>query len=126
MGRLSRDKGARFERAVATALALIYPTARRGLGQARSAAEVPDVDVPGLWPECKRANRTNPRAALAQAIEASSSSGRMPIAICRDDRSEPFAMLRFTDLLTLLAQIEHAQIDPTAYAKALAAVRADR
>lgn len=126
MGRKSRDKGARFERAVASAFALIYPGARRGLGQARSAKEVPDVDAPGLWVECKRAIRTNPRAALAQALEASKGSGRTSIAVCRDDRAEPFAVLRLEDLLRLLARAERVDLEIDPFVLALDAVSADR
>lgn len=102
-----RRKGHGFEREVARAFSLALGVAiKRGLGQARGSSEVPDVDVPGFHIECKRAIRTNPRAALAQAIEASQGSARTPIAICRDDRSAPFAVLRFEDLLVLLARAE--------------------
>jgi hypothetical protein len=126
MGRKSREKGARFERAVAAALVLVYPEARRGLGQARSAKEVPDVDARGLWPECKRQIRPNPFRALEQAIEASNGSGRTPIAICRSDHGEATATLRFVDLLALLACVEGALLDPVALEKVLDAVNADR
>jgi hypothetical protein len=68
-----RRKGAAFERHVAALFRAIgYPEARRGLGQARAASEVPDVDgtpwwveakcgahwtVPGAWRQARKARR---------------------------------------------------------------------
>lgn len=125
MGSKSRRKGSRFERAVSHAFALIWPETKRGLGQARSGGEVPDVNAPGLWVECKRMIRTNPRAALAQAIEASKGSGRTPIAVCRDNRSEAFAVLRFADLLSLVARAERVSFEIDPLVTALEEVNAD-
>jgi hypothetical protein len=122
---MSRRKGSRFERAVSHAVALIWPETKRGLGQARSGGEVPDVNAPGLWIECKRAIRTNPRAALAQAIEASKLSGRTPIAVCRDNRERAFVVLRFEDFLRLLARAERVGLEVDPFASALEDVNAD-
>lgn len=83
--RRSKAKGKTGEREVVHFLRAVWPSAKRGLGQARSAGEVPDVDVPGWWVEVKRKHRTVPRSALAQAVAASGGSGRIPVAICRDD-----------------------------------------
>lgn len=105
MGAMERRKGARFEKEIAQAFRAVgYAGAKRGLGQARAANEVPDVDAhPRLWPELKRHRRTNPRAALAQAVEAAASSGRLPVAICRDDGEDATVTLRFVDFLELFA-----------------------
>jgi hypothetical protein len=104
MGASQRRKGGRFERAVAAAFRVVFPGAKRGLGQARAGGEVPDVDVPGFWPEAKAHRLTNPRAALAQAIAAAGSSGRVPIAVCKDDGMEPLVHLRLEDFVALLAE----------------------
>jgi hypothetical protein len=108
MGVRSRRKGARFEQEVARAFRAVgFGGARRGLGQARSASEVPDVDVdaePRLWPELKRGRLTSPRAALAQATEAAAQSGRVPVAICRDDGGDAFVTLTLVDFLALYAR----------------------
>jgi hypothetical protein len=53
MGKKSRDKGASYEREIANLFKTVYPDAKRGIGQARSASEVPDVDGTPFWVECK-------------------------------------------------------------------------
>ncbi|HYF56281.1 MAG TPA: restriction endonuclease [Salinarimonas sp.] len=104
MGRAQRVKGHSFERWVANFFkALGYADAKRGIGQARSAGEVADVEgVPGIWVECKRGKRTHPREALEQAIEAGGHTGRMPVAICKDDRGPVTATMLLGDFAWLL------------------------
>ncbi len=112
MGRLSRQKGKKWEREVARrfreALGLPADVVKRGLGQARSAGEVPDVDgVPGYWPECKNTDRKHhdPHGALAQAstaVQESSDPSRVPVAICKVDRSPPTATMYLDDLVDLV------------------------
>ena len=102
---MEREKGATWERRVANLFAAAgWDGSKRGLGQARSAHEVPDVDVPTLWPECKRGRVTNPRGALQQAIEASEAAGtgRIPVAITRDDGGVGLVTLRLDDFLALV------------------------
>ena len=72
---------------------------RRG-AQARGGAEAPDVDVPGMWVECKHGKKVNLRAALTQAI-GDAALGRVPVAVCKDDRAEPVVVMRLADFLTL-------------------------
>lgn len=87
MSAMQRRKGAAWERELAAYLRANGVDAQRGIGQARSASEVPDVDVDGWWVEAKRHARTNPKAALAQAISDSDAhgEGRVPVAVCRDN-----------------------------------------
>jgi hypothetical protein len=84
---MQRRKGAQWERELALYLRSQGLPAKRGIGQARSASEVPDVDLPGWWVEAKRHARTNPKAALAQACadSAEHGGGRVPVAVCRDN-----------------------------------------
>mgnify|MGYP007082287255 CR=1 FL=1 len=65
---MQRRKGAGWERELAAHLRSEGIEAQRGIGQARRSSEVPDVDVDGWWIEAKRHQRTNPKAALQQAI----------------------------------------------------------
>lgn len=109
MGRMQRVKGQVFERLIARALKQVFPEAKRGIGQARSSSEVADVEVPLIWPECKHGKLPNVRAALAQAIEAAAKSGRIPVAVIRDNARDPFVVLRFGDFLHLLAALNVAQ-----------------
>lgn len=108
MGMMSRRKGKKGERATATEIRVALPhwaeQIRRGW-QARLGSDAPDVIVPGYWFEVKTGKKPNPRAALEQAITESRERG-VPIAVIRDDRKEPFAVLRWKDLLYLIAAVE--------------------
>lgn len=75
---------------------------RRGL-QYRCGEEVADVDCPVFWPELKRGKKPNVRAALRQAL-AAAPKGRVPVAVIRDDRQEPFVALLLEDFLDFVAE----------------------
>ncbi len=80
------------------------PTAdvRRGF-QYRSGAEVPDVDAAPFWVESKRGRKPNVRAALRQ-VTSEAAPGRIPLAVIRDDRAEPFVALSLEDFLDLVSE----------------------
>ncbi len=105
MSKSQRTKGAAWERAVRDFFIEAMPgaTVRRGLGQARSGGEVADVDCPVFWVECKVGKMPNPRAALEQAKEAAA-PGRIPIAVVKDDRHEPFVCLALDDFLDFVKE----------------------
>lgn len=102
-GRRSRNKGASFERRVAAMFKLVWPDALRGIGQARSASEVPDVDGTPLWVECKK-RKGNPDipAALKQARAAT--DGRPVVAVTAKDFEEPLVTMYLVDWLAFLHQ----------------------
>lgn len=112
-GRASRVKGHNFERDVVhlfrAALGLDDKQVKRGLSQPRGGtAEEPDVVVPDhvpLWIECKVGKLTNPRAALKQARKALTDRKieKIPVAVCKDDRTEPVAMLPLAAFAALVA-----------------------
>jgi hypothetical protein len=108
-GRGSRNKGASFEREIARELRAVWPEAVRGLGQARAADEVPDVDVPGWWIECKRMRECRPQAALRQAEKAAIGSGRIPVAITRDDRDRTVVTLNLEDWIALVERADYGR-----------------
>lgn len=103
-GAHSRRKGAGFERELVQRFRAVMPDAsiRRGL-QYRTGEEAPDVDCPVFWPEAKRGKQPNVRGALRQATNAAP-PGRIPIAIIRDDRAEPFVALSLDDFLEFVAE----------------------
>lgn len=82
-GRRSRQKGAAFERLIANMLKVLWPEAKRGLGQARSGGEVADAEGTPWWVEAKRWKRCNIQAAYKQAMEAT--DGRPALVITKDD-----------------------------------------
>lgn len=107
MGRAQRQKGKRGERATAAELRAALPyladKIRRGW-QAREGDDDPDVILPGFWVENKSGKQPNVRAALKQAVEDSKGRG-VPLAVIRDDRKEPFCLMRWSDMLELLKKV---------------------
>lgn len=103
-GAHSRRKGADFERAMVHRFREAMPGAqvRRGF-QARGGEEMADIDCPVFWPELKRGKKPNVRAALLQA-RSQAPKGRIPLAVMRDDRSEPFVCLQLDDFLELVSE----------------------
>lgn len=105
MGKLSWDKGKRWEREVARRMAAIFGDehVRRGL-QYRDGSECPDVIAPGMWLECKVGRLTNPRAALRQAMQDSEGKGLLPVAVCKDDGDPAHVTMDFEDFCDLLTE----------------------
>jgi len=113
-GLMSRRKGRKGEQQTATeireALPELADQIKRGW-QSRFGCDDPDVcGLPGIWLEVKKGKQPNPRAALKQATEESiratpkPKQPPIPVAVIRDDRKEPFACMRWPDLLELIAE----------------------
>ena len=103
-GLMSRRKGAAWERELVLRFREAMPGAQVHRGfQSRSGEEAADVDCPVFWVEAKRGKKPNVRGALQQAIEAAP-KGRIPLAVIRDDRAAPFAVLQFDDFLDLVRE----------------------
>lgn len=92
-GRRSRNKGSAYERNRAEFCRQVWPNARRGLGQARNAGEVCDVEESPYWIETKKHKRVSIQAAIEQAVKAT--DGRPVVVMSKDDRGR--------DLVTMLA-----------------------
>lgn len=105
-GRKSRNKGATFERWLANVLKRIWPGAKRGIGQTRSAGEVADVEGTDYWVEAKRHKRCNIRAAWRQACEAT--DGRPVLVVTKDDFAEPLVTMSLDRYLLLEAMNQGA------------------
>lgn len=99
MGRMSRTKGQAFERLIANELKVIWPEARRGIGQARSAKEVPDVDGCPAWIECKHQIRVNICAAMEQAEAAT--DGRPCVVVSRNNSGPILVTMKLEDWMRL-------------------------
>ncbi len=95
MGRMQRDKGANYERELANELKPFFPSSRRGIGQARSASEVSDVEGTPFWIEAKRGKQPNVRAAFRQAQAAT--DGRPVLVVIRDDNQPAFVSMLLDD-----------------------------
>ena len=118
--RHARRKGKSFEREVANAFKKVYPNARRGLGQARAAGEVPDVALAGpFWIECKAHKRPNIIHALEQAegaleehlAERPGKGPSVPMAVTKADRTVPMVTLYLDAFLELLMALKDLGAD---------------
>lgn len=105
MSKMQRTKGASYERVLAKRFQYIYPGARRGIGQARSAKEVPDVDGTPWWVEAKHQKCPNLWAALSQAEEATDQ--RVPLVVARRNGGAEVAVMRLEAFLVILAELEN-------------------
>jgi len=105
VGKMQRDKGARFEREVAKIFREALPgcDAKRGLQTRGGAAEVPDVQAGPFAIECKVGKKPPVRFALDTAVEHCP-RGCYPMAIIKEDRRQPFAVMPLDDLLEILTE----------------------
>ena len=104
MSKSQRTKGHSFERQTAIAMRAIYPEAKRGLQSRGGTGEAPDVDGTPWFIECKVGAKPPHRRAWEQARDAS--DGRVPVAVIKQDRAETLAILEFSALLELWAELE--------------------
>lgn len=102
MSKLSRTKGAKFEREVAIDLREIWPDAKRGLQSRGGGAEVADVIGVPFHVECKHGVQPSPRAALYQAQR--DTQGLPPVAIIKDNGCKAFVVLPYSDWLQLVRE----------------------
>lgn len=93
-GKMSRNKGANFERETANALnaRLGREVFARNLEQARSGGYDLSNDV-GLAPECKRVEKPQFTAWIAQAQRQAKESDRLPVLIWRQNRQKSSYMV---------------------------------
>jgi len=125
-GRLARAKGKSFERAVAIDFRAVFPNARRTLTQQRDSGEEPDINIPGWWVEAKAHKRVTIRKAFEQAVDEiqRARSTAKPVAVTKDNGTEPLATLRLSDFIELLrqAQLGASDVSNAAHLAAVDAV----
>jgi len=106
---MKRRKGSAYEREVAHLLQVLWPEARRGIGQSRAAGEVPDVDGTPYWVEAKHhASAPNVHAAYAQAVAAQAGKlTRRPVLVVsrKTGDGQDLATLPLRELLLLLEAV---------------------
>lgn len=87
-------------------LAELFPSAKRGIGQARSGGDSADVEGLPFWVEVKRTEREAPRAALRQAI--ADTDGRPPVVFTRPNRGPWMVCMLAEDWMTLVDEASAA------------------
>lgn len=101
----SRAKGHNFERKVAADLREVMPgcDAKRGWQSRGGGKEEADVEIPNVHVECKHGKKPNLRAAYEQA--ANDTRGRIPVAVCKDNRRPPLVVIGYEDWLAMMGQL---------------------
>ena len=112
-GLMSRNKGKDFERTIAKAFRMLYPTAKRTLTQQRDSGEAPDVEIPDWWLECKAHKVVSIRKAFEQAVdEVTRANSRLkPAAVTKDNGKEVLVTIQLTTFLDLLKELEASRAD---------------
>lgn len=107
LGRRSKTKGADFERLIAKRFQAVYADAKRGIGQARSAKEVSDVDGTPWWVECKHRKDVSVPAALRQARK--DGDGRPVVVVWRQSAKHAIhATLDVNTFIRAFAKVDAA------------------
>ena len=98
MGKMSRDKGARFERLLASKLRDYGFDARRTAQHSGANGFAPDVvGLPGIHIEAKHVERLNLYDAMAQAISDSAGTENLPAVFHKRNHCDILVTMRFDD-----------------------------
>jgi|TARA_A100001518_G_C1210626_1_gene53203 hypothetical protein len=110
MGRMSRTKGAAYEREIANHFRDFYGRSecRRGIQTRSGGKEAADVldAIPGCHLELKRVERLNLSAAMKQAVDDSQSQDLIPVVVSRKSREESLVTIRLSDLEAFVRAVE--------------------
>lgn len=109
MGKMSRDKGARFERRIAHLLRDYGFEAERGC-QHSGGKDSPDVkhNIDGVHLELKNVEALNIWKALEQS-ERDAGEGEMPTVVFKRNRSRIYVALGFEDWIELIKAWKEAK-----------------
>lgn len=105
MGKMSREKGKRFEREVANWLKGYGFNCRRGQQYCGSNGDADVVGLPGIHIECKHVERLNIYDAMAQAI-SDAKENEKPIVIMRKNNCEKLVVMRAEDWIEQYREAE--------------------
>ena len=94
----SRSKGARGERELANILKAHGYEARRGQQFSGANGDADVVGLPGYHIECKRTERLNLSAAMAQSVR-DARDGETPVVVHKKNREEWLITMRLEDWL---------------------------
>ncbi len=101
MGKMQRDKGARFERLIASKLKDYgFKDARRTAQYCGNTGDASDViGLPTIHIECKAQEKMQLYDWMAQAIHDSAKSGKMPAVIHKKNNHDILVTMRFDDFM---------------------------
>ena len=103
MGKMSRDKGKRYERELATMIRKFgYKDARRTSQYCGNSGDASDVvGLPGVHIEAKHQEQFRIYDWMDQAINDSSKSSNKPTVFFRKNNAETLVCMRFNDWMEL-------------------------
>ena len=102
MGKMSREKGKRYEREVAAALSDYGYNCRRTSQYCGNTGDASDVmGLPGVHIECKHCEQFRIYDWMTQAIHDSAKKGDMPAVFFRKNNCETLVCMRLDDWMTL-------------------------
>lgn len=103
MAKISRDRGAKFEREVANLFKDWGHEAFRTAQHMGKTGQAPDVKVKGLHVECKRRRQIASYEWYKQAKADSLAEGKgnLPVVVFRADNEPPMVMMHFEDFIQL-------------------------
>ena len=115
MGKMQRDKGARYERAILAQLRKVYGLAVRG--NQKMGAFQPDIVCPSYWVECTHSKAPRVYAKIKQANKDLTECdmehrGKTPLIISRKNNGSDWATVPLDHLLGLIA-LQRSGMDST-------------
>lgn len=105
MGKMSRDKGKRGERELASKLREYGYDAKRGQQYCGANGDADVIGLPGIHIECKRTERLSLYDAMAQA-KADVRLGEMPVVMHRKNNSEWLVIQPLADWIEMYKEVK--------------------
>lgn len=105
MGKMSRDKGKRGERELASKLREYGYDTRRGQQYCGANGDADVIGLPGIHIECKRTERLSLYDAMAQA-KADARLGEMPVVMHRKNNNEWLVIQPLADWIEMYKVVE--------------------
>lgn len=111
MGKInSKQKGARYEREIASKLKELGYEARRTAQFCGNTGDASDVvGLNGIHIECKHCEKISIYDWMAQAIHDSAKSGNLPTVFFRKNNSETLVCMRLDDWIQLFREWDNAK-----------------
>ena len=113
MAKISRDRGAAYEREIANEFKDWGYKAYRTAQHMGKTGQAPDVSgIPGLHPECKRRRKIAVYEWMDQAVNDAMAEGKgnVPVVFCRADMEESLAIVRLEDFIQMYREWEAGNV----------------
>lgn len=105
MGKMSREKGKRYEREVASYLKAQGYDCRRGQQYCGSSGDADVIGLPGIHIECKHAEKMSLYDWMDQAVR-DAKEGELPVVFHRKNNCETLVTMRADDWIRMYREYE--------------------